>query len=244
MRAALLAGLLVAGGAPTALADLTEVGGQLVLPTERRVPPGAVLRVRLMDLALGESQAVVLAEQRLQPQGARAAFRLIYDSALIGDAGRYVLRATLEHDGARLYLATADLPLGAGAQADQLQLFLENPAARGGPDTLYGNAYRAIEARDQPIPGHIGVTLEFTREGTVRGSTGCNRLNGAYEVTAETLRFGQIATTRMACTPDRDRIEDRMMRILSETRGWRVEGPVLTLIDDAGRVMAVLRDDL
>lgn len=41
--------------------------------------------------------------------------------------------------------------------------------------------------------------LSLADDGTLSGSDGCNRLTGSWEVEADQIRFGSMASTRMAC---------------------------------------------
>lgn len=43
------------------------------------------------------------------------------------------------------------------------------------------------------------ITLEFDSEGQVSGSGGCNSYSAQYEIQADTLSFGLVTSTRMAC---------------------------------------------
>jgi heat shock protein HslJ len=45
------------------------------------------------------------------------------------------------------------------------------------------------------------ATLEFASGGKVSGNSSCNRFSGTVEAVADSLRFGALISTRMAC-PD------------------------------------------
>jgi heat shock protein HslJ len=47
-----------------------------------------------------------------------------------------------------------------------------------------------------------GAELSFADDGTMSGSTGCNSVNGPYTVDGDSVSFGALATTKMACEPD------------------------------------------
>ena len=77
--------------------------------------------------------------------------------------------------------------------------------------TLVGT--RAVAAADPKREPH----LVLEPGGKVAGSDGCNRLVGSYELTGETISFGRMAGTMMAC-PDRARPTAR------SGRHWRTPG--------------------
>lgn len=244
LRAVLLGAAFLALSIAPARADFATVTGVVVFPEDETVPPDTALAVRVLDIGRGLDNASVLAEQRLATTSTPAPFRLVYDRRLIRTTGTYQLRAEISRSGRRLFLGSADLPRSGTAQAAPIEIRLANPTRSAGAIPLFDREYRAVELRGEALPGHIGVTVEFLREGTVRGSTGCNRLNGPYTLTAETLDFGRLAVTRRACTNDRNRIEKRTLRVMRETRGWRLRGAELQLIDERGKAIATLRDDL
>jgi heat shock protein HslJ len=78
------------------------------------------------------------------------------------------------------------------------------------------------------------------QEPRVSGHTGCNRLTGGFTLEGSALRFGQAATTRMACLPERDN-EPGFLRAFNAVRGWRIEGRVLLLQDARGRTVMRLQ---
>lgn len=87
-------------------------------------------------------------------------------------------------------------------------------------------------------PGRREPHLRFLPgEGRVQGSTGCNRLMGSYEQSGAKLRFGAVATTRMACPDDAEQEQD-LVQALEATRGFTVVGSHLELHGEDGRLLA------
>ena len=43
------------------------------------------------------------------------------------------------------------------------------------------------------------ITANFSEDGRLSGSGGCNNYNASYEATEETISIGVIASTEMAC---------------------------------------------
>ncbi|MFO1089159.1 MAG: META domain-containing protein [Hyphomicrobiales bacterium] len=84
------------------------------------------------------------------------------------------------------------------------------------------------------------VYVQFRSDGKVRGFAGCNRFMGAYAEGKGALRIGPLATTRMMCKPSAMQVEQHILKILAETRQVKATHLVLTLEDDAGRVLATL----
>jgi heat shock protein HslJ len=62
----------------------------------------------------------------------------------------------------------------------------------------------------------------------VQGFAGCNRLMGVYELKGENLKFGRIASTRMACQNGME-LETLFIHALESTVKWKIEGEYLEL---------------
>lgn len=74
----------------------------------------------------------------------------------------------------------------------------------------------------------------------VSGSTGCNRLSGSYSLRGSGLKFGPLATTKMACAEGMAQ-EQEFLAALAGTDSWRtVDRQVLELLDARGEVLARL----
>ncbi len=70
-------------------------------------------------------------------------------------------------------------------------------------------------------------------DGTVGGSTGCNRFTASYTVDGDRLELGTIASTRMACPPPVDEVERAYVAALDQVVRWRADGAELVLLDDS-----------
>jgi heat shock protein HslJ len=79
----------------------------------------------------------------------------------------------------------------------------------------------------------VAPTAAFA-DGSVTGSTGCNRYNASYTVDGETLAIGAVASTRMACPPPADAVERDFLLALEQVAGHRLEATELVLLDAEG----------
>jgi heat shock protein HslJ len=78
-----------------------------------------------------------------------------------------------------------------------------------------------------------GVTASITiAGGRVDVEAGCNMGGGPVEATDDTLTFGPIATTKMACEAGPASVESAVLGVLSGTVDYTIDANVLTL--DAG----------
>jgi len=84
------------------------------------------------------------------------------------------------------------------------------------------------------IPAGVRPPTLRLEGGAVSVDTGCNTGRGAYTVAADTITFGPIATTRMACgDPNGQQVEQAVLTVLSGTATFAIDGPVLTLMNGA-----------
>lgn len=86
------------------------------------------------------------------------------------------------------------------------------------------------------------ATLALASDGTASGNASCNRFTATYEVgegypDVQTLVFGPIATTKMACEPDVDAQERVYLEGLEKAGRYLIDGERLSLFDDDGNLL-------
>ncbi len=69
-------------------------------------------------------------------------------------------------------------------------------------------------------------------ENRVRGYSGCNQFMGTCEVEGPRLKFGPLASTRMACPGDQGKLEQEVLKALQDVDSYRIEGERLILIGE------------
>jgi copper homeostasis protein (lipoprotein) len=106
------------------------------------------------------------------------------------------------------------------------------PGESCGP-TIEGKTWRLTE-----LPGQSLAAIEPERAPSLTldpatrrasGSAGCNRFSGTYELHGNTLRFGPLATTRMACPPEIMAVEDALLKALAAETAWSLQDGTLVL---------------
>lgn len=83
------------------------------------------------------------------------------------------------------------------------------------------------------------ITLQGS-ESRAAGFAGCNQFTGSYTIGEGGLSFGSLAMTKRLCTEGMG-LERDFTRALSFTRSYRIDGDTLSLVDQNGTVVAVLR---
>ena len=235
------AALLAMAGA--ALAEAGVIRGQATTGGPIELKPGTVLEVELLDVsradAPGEKRgSVSVPVRRLGP----IPFVLSYDPAAIAAEGRYAVSARLVQDG-RVTMqsegATPVLTGGAGTTAEIALVPLAQPqavAAANEAVALVGTWKLGTTGGEGAVAG-VESTLTLTDAAEALGRGGCNNFRASYSLDGETFRFGPIAATRRACPPPQMQQETRFFAALEATRGVRVEGGALLLLDAAGATL-------
>lgn len=75
---------------------------------------------------------------------------------------------------------------------------LLNACAGSSQSNLNGTTWTLTAYKDNPPIAGAQPTLQF-ENGQVSGNTGCNHYGGSYEVQGDTIRFGDLFNTEMAC---------------------------------------------
>ena len=102
--------------------------------------------------------------------------------------------------------------------------------------TLDNTYWRATQLEGHPVPlSQPGgqAYLIFEAGGRVSGSDGCNRVASAYELNHDSISFGPMAATRMACSGTAD-IERAFGNAVANASLWRILGDRLELYDANG----------
>jgi heat shock protein HslJ len=124
-----------------------------------------------------------------------------------------------------------------GSNADKVDSKTDN--ARMVP--LVGTNWALTKLGDAPVTLASGQREPFLQlqasDGRASGFAGCNMFAGPYQLSGDSLSFGPLAMTRMACAPGMN-IEGGYANALRDTKGYRIAGSQLVLTDAAGKALA------
>ena len=74
-------------------------------------------------------------------------------------------------------------------------------------------------------------TLAFDTDGAVNGNGGCNTFRGDVIIDGSSMKFGQLASTMMACEEAKSKQEAIFHAALSRTVSFALESGELSLLD-------------
>jgi heat shock protein HslJ len=98
--------------------------------------------------------------------------------------------------------------------------------------------------RDSASSIPIGARAHLTigTDGTFTGNSGCNEMGGGAVTTGTTIAFSDVFTTRMACEPDRTRLEQAVLAVLRDTVTYEVEADRLRVRYPSGKGLDLRAD--
>jgi heat shock protein HslJ len=95
---------------------------------------------------------------------------------------------------------------------------------------------------------NVEVNTNFTETKEIFGKSGCNRYFGTYNVTRSNLSTGSgisispLGSTMMYCADSMD-IEEIFLKILENSKEYRIEDNYLSLSDKGGNVLVFRRSN-
>lgn len=79
------------------------------------------------------------------------------------------------------------------------------------------------------------ASIEFTEDGQVTGTTGCNSFTGGYTIDGSSISIGPLAATRAACATDVMTVQEAgYLGALDRAATWAIDDDMLTLSGDDG----------
>ena len=112
----------------------------------------------------------------------------------------------------------------------------------GQPGDLTGKVWALTELVGKPPLAGTGISAEFTADGKVAGSAGCNRYSGTYTVSGSNITFSSpMASTMMMCDQALMDQESAYLQMLGDVKTFAVSGDQLTLSGADGSQLAVYK---
>ena len=113
--------------------------------------------------------------------------------------------------------------------------------ASAGPAPFEGTPWVLTAGLDAPgVEEHApSVTFEG---GKVSGSAGCNRFQGSFTSSGDTLELGELAVTLMGCPEPAASVEEEFLAVFEQVERWRMEDDELVLADADGSELLRFRE--
>jgi len=89
---------------------------------------------------------------------------------------------------------------------------------------LPGSTWELVAIEGGAVAGDAVPTLAFDDQGAVSGSTGCNTFSGEVAIDGNTLSFGPLVTTRMACAdPAANAQEEAFLSAMERVSAYTID---------------------
>jgi heat shock protein HslJ len=112
-------------------------------------------------------------------------------------------------------------------------------------DPLRGHTFLStaitVAGADYPLAAGTRVSLQFTDDGRLLASAGCNTLNGQIDVAQQKLS-GELGMTAMGCAPELMAQDTWLAELLGAEPAWRLDGPELTVTSGQTELTLVERE--
>jgi heat shock protein HslJ/membrane-bound inhibitor of C-type lysozyme len=107
-------------------------------------------------------------------------------------------------------------------------------------DLLLGAAWVIEDIGGAGIVDRSRATLRFGDDGKVGGRASCNIFTGSYALTGESLTFGKVASSMMACAPALMEQERRFLDLLQAVHRFEIgdSGALVLITPDNRRITA------
>ncbi|MDJ0858675.1 MAG: YbaY family lipoprotein [Dinoroseobacter sp.] len=237
--AVLLAMLLYALTAISAVAEDAMLDISIAYRERIALPPDAVVEVELLDVSRMDVAADRLSSQRFRMTSVPFEATLVYDPSLVDERLAYTVAARIYSQGRVMFRTTQAYPVltrGSGSQVELiLQMMPANDAEEDVPN-LEGPVWQAFEVDGRAVVADRPPTLQFEKSGQFGLFSGCNNFRGLAEISDGEIGFGDnIAGTLMACPPGPAELERAILNAVSATVRYTLTSSGLTLLDAAGR---------
>ena len=158
-------------------------------------------------------------------------FEMTYDPLKIESGHAYALRASIRSAGRMLFTTPIGIPVKVlGKPAEPVLWLTQVPDSSATDATgLRGTIWRLAELGGAAVVPDAEATLEFPETGKVVGQGTCNRFFGTVTITGQTITFGPLGTTRMACSEAAGAQEAIYLKALEGADRYEIDGSVLLI---------------
>lgn len=219
-------------------AAATLLRGTVTIKGRVDLPASAQLAVMLDDVSLADAPSVTLSKTVFAPVGTQSfGYALAYDPASLKPGHRYALRAEIRA-GDRLLYISKDAIMATGTAPEQSAIMVE-PVAVALPTALVGS-WKIEKIGDKATAPEAPAFMVFRADGFLSGTGGCNRMMGHVTASGQSVSFGPIAGTRMACPGVRMTQEEAVFSAIGQVATWLISEGKLLLNDTQGSPVLTL----
>ena len=122
---------------------------------------------------------------------------------------------------------TGERPVLVISSIKQVKATAPPVTAKTGTFTLSGSEWLLEDLGGSGVIDNVQATLIFAEAGRVAGNSSCNRFSGPVEVGGDNIKFGPLASTRMACPEAAMNQEAKYLKALQAAERFEWKDPYL-----------------
>ena len=181
------------------------------------MPKDAVFEATLSDVSKMDAPAESLGTATMEnPGNPPYHFSITYDPRRIVENHAYSVRATIKIGGQLAFTSDTTYPVITRGNGKEVNILLKGvarktarkPATRIGNVPLENTTWKATRVNDKDVVANENQRQPYivlqSSDHRVAGSGGCNRITGTYTSEKQTIHFGPMASTMMACPSGMD----------------------------------------
>lgn len=236
---AMCLGLVLIGCATTGRTENAEgtagvVTGSVAYRERMALPPDAVVHVSLTDVSRMDAVAPIIAETTVVVAGRQVPipFVLHYDRSRIEPNHSYAVRAVIRSGERMLFSTDATHRVITQGNPTQVDVRVVRAAAGDvgtGTRPLTGTAWVLEDLGGTAVLDRAQPTLEFADSGKVAGNGSCNRFFGSVQLSGDSISFGPLGTTKMACADSVGRQEATYLKALQDAERLQLDDRTLLI---------------
>ncbi|HMD41524.1 MAG TPA: META domain-containing protein [Candidatus Acidoferrum sp.] len=111
------------------------------------------------------------------------------------------------------------------------------------PASLLGTEWLLTDLPGTPVVPNSKASLSFFEPGRAAGNASCNRFAGSVAISGDSIKFGQMASTRMACVDDAvGAQEDQYLKLLEAAKRFELkDNSLLIFVDGSDKPLRFAR---
>lgn len=230
------------------VAMVETISGTLSYRERIALPPGARMEIVVSDITLGRNEELILSREMntIGQASPPIPFSIDVSKLNLSDGPLYGLRAFIrEPDGTIMFRTNEPFLLNLRSDfvnIGDITVSMTSPDDPGlaGIPGLKDGEWRVTQIGGDVVPQDTGPTMTFAADGSLYGSTSCNRFNGSYSIDGNALVVGKVAATKRACEAGLMQQERRFLDAISMIENASLEdGGFLVLSGNGQRLVAV-----
>ena len=219
------------------------------------MPKNASFEATLADVSKMDAPAETIGTAVMEnPGNPPYHFSISYDPRRIVENHTYAVRATIKIGDEVAFISDTTYPVITRGHGKDVNILLKSAGGRKtatateagnqqGKVALENTTWKATRVNDKDVAANENKRFPYivlqSADHRVAGSGGCNRITGTYSVEKQTIHFGPMASTMMACPSGMDTEKD-FLQALDQARTWKIRTNELELYGEDGNLLVRL----